>query len=197
VLNEGDGLCGLDYVPMTHDAIFNHSRLGPHVRYVWISKVSTVDDKGNLGHPASREEIRKFGDKARMVFLHKPPSVLLKSFVKAAMSWEYERQAKRPWAAWGGEERASPPDRRVEDRDPRANHQEGMGALVGRARQQGEDCGVLVGRRTCEGPPNKLRSQPAMRVVEIFAKFKGDRGMSRKANTWYIPLLNLLSSGIG
>jgi hypothetical protein len=36
-----------------------------------------------------------------------------------------------------------------------------------------------------------------MRVVEIFAKFKGDRGMSRKANTWYIPLLNLLSSGIG
>jgi hypothetical protein len=137
VLNEGDGLCGLDSIPMTHDAIFNHSRLGPHVRYVWISKVSTVDDKGNLGHPASREEIRKFGDKARKVFLHKPPSVLLKSFVKAAMSWEYERQAKRPWAAWGGEERASPPDRRVEDRDPRANHQEGMGALVGRARQQG------------------------------------------------------------
>jgi hypothetical protein len=62
---------------------------------------------------------------------------------------------------------------------------------------RGEDCGALVGRRACEGPPNKLRSQPAMRVVEIFAKFKGDRGMSRKANTWYIPLLNLLSSGIG
>jgi hypothetical protein len=115
VPNDDAGPRGLASVPPTHEVIFNHSRGGPHARYVWISMASTVDGKGNLGHPTSREEIRKFGDKARNMFLRKSPSVLLKSFMEAAMSWENERPTKHPWAAPGEEERAPLPDRRVED----------------------------------------------------------------------------------
>jgi hypothetical protein len=52
-------------------------------KWVWISKASTVDKDGNLGFPATREEIRKFRFGARKVFLRKPPSVLHQSFAQA------------------------------------------------------------------------------------------------------------------
>jgi hypothetical protein len=68
-----------ELVPTTYEAIFNHSRISPHARWVWITKNSTVDAFGNLGYPASREEIRKFGSQARKVFI-RPPSTLQKSF---------------------------------------------------------------------------------------------------------------------
>jgi hypothetical protein len=35
-----------------------------------------MDEKGNLGFPTSTEEIKKFGSKARKVFLKPPPSKL-------------------------------------------------------------------------------------------------------------------------
>jgi hypothetical protein len=73
---DGDGLHGLVSVPLTHEAIFNHSRRDPHAQYIWISKASTVDCNWNLGHSASRDENRKFGAKARKVFLCQPPSML-------------------------------------------------------------------------------------------------------------------------
>jgi hypothetical protein len=43
---------------------------------MWITKSSTVDENGNLGFPASAEEIKKFVSKARKVFLKPPPSKL-------------------------------------------------------------------------------------------------------------------------
>jgi hypothetical protein len=56
---DGDVGPGLQ-IPTTHKAIFGHSRRGPHVKWAWITKYSTVDANGNLGFPASREEVRKF-----------------------------------------------------------------------------------------------------------------------------------------
>jgi hypothetical protein len=68
-----------ELVPTTYEVIFDHSRISPHARWVWITKNSTVDAFGNLGYPASREEIRKFGSQARKVFI-RHPSTLQKSF---------------------------------------------------------------------------------------------------------------------
>jgi hypothetical protein len=51
-----------------------------------------VDKDGNLGFPASREDIRRFGAGARKVFLRKPPSQLQQTFAHAvSMGWEDER----------------------------------------------------------------------------------------------------------
>jgi hypothetical protein len=69
--------------------------------------------------------------------------------------------------------------------------------VAGLGNRGGKTVGVLVGRRTSEGVGvDKPRSQPAT-GVEIYAEFKGGRGMSRKTNTRYILLPDLLSSRIG
>jgi hypothetical protein len=51
---------GLNQVPTTHEAIFNHSRREPHAKWVWITKSSNVDKNGNLGFPAL-QEVRRWG----------------------------------------------------------------------------------------------------------------------------------------
>jgi hypothetical protein len=67
---------GMGYVPTTHDAIFEHSSRSPGARWVWITKTSIVDKDGKLGFPALAKDIARFGDKARKVFVRKPPSQL-------------------------------------------------------------------------------------------------------------------------
>jgi hypothetical protein len=48
-----------------------------------------VDEKGNLGFPASVDEVRKFGAKVRRMLLRPPPSKLQESFTRiVAMNWE-------------------------------------------------------------------------------------------------------------
>jgi hypothetical protein len=56
-------------VPTTHEAIFNHSSRQLHPQWVWITKNSTVGKDGRLGYLGTHEEVRKFGGKARKVFL--------------------------------------------------------------------------------------------------------------------------------
>jgi hypothetical protein len=76
-------------IPTTHEAIFNHSRRSSQARWVWITKSSIVDEKGNLGFPASVDEVRKFGAKVRRMLLRPPPSKLQESFTSiVAMNWE-------------------------------------------------------------------------------------------------------------
>jgi hypothetical protein len=91
---DGDGLHGLNMVPTAHADIFIHSIRSPRTRFVWINKSLMIDENGNLGYPATSEEVRRFGGKARKVFLVKPPSILQKSFVEASMGWEDDRPAK-------------------------------------------------------------------------------------------------------
>jgi hypothetical protein len=53
---------GLGLVPTTHEAIFGHSSLNPpHTRFVWITKMSSVNKDDNLGFLATHGMIRKFG----------------------------------------------------------------------------------------------------------------------------------------
>jgi hypothetical protein len=135
-------------VPPTHEAIFNHSRRKPHAQFVWISKTSTVDNEGNLGHPARADEIRKYGEAMRRVFIHKPPSVIQKSFAEATMNHDPDRSVKRPWVRRDEEECGGSYNRTGDDRDQRAKRQHGMGAVGGGVRQQGrEDRGGGGGRR--------------------------------------------------
>jgi hypothetical protein len=104
---------GLQSVPPTHEAIFNHSRRGPRAKFMWISKTSMVDHEGNLGYPAT-VEIRRYGDTGK-VFISKPPLELQKSFAEVMMNWEENRPAKRPWARCGDEERGGVKDSGMED----------------------------------------------------------------------------------
>jgi hypothetical protein len=64
-----------------------------------------VDENGNIGFPALRNEVRKFGATARKVFLRKPPLELLKSFAQVVqMGREDERPPARPWKRRGEED---------------------------------------------------------------------------------------------
>jgi hypothetical protein len=127
---------GLESVPRTHEAIFNNSRRSPHARYVWITKASMVDKNGNLGFPATNEEIRRFRDKARKVFLRKSPSMLQKSFAEAVMSWEEDHSARRPWKRREAD-RGGTRDHFLEERDLRPKRLQGMCALDGSSSDQG------------------------------------------------------------
>jgi hypothetical protein len=64
---------GLGHVPTTHEAIYSHSRGSPHDKWIWISKISMIDKDGKLGFPTSREDIRRFSNIMRKVFLRKSP----------------------------------------------------------------------------------------------------------------------------
>jgi hypothetical protein len=68
-LDGPDELDGPDAIPCSHEAIFNHSRWQPHTKWVWITQTSMVDKEGNLGYPASAEDVGYFGARARKVFL--------------------------------------------------------------------------------------------------------------------------------
>jgi hypothetical protein len=94
---------GLVSIPTNHKTIFNHSRKSPQARWMWITKTSTVDEKGNLGFPASAEEIKKFGYKARKVFLRPPPSKLQESSAWIVVM-SRENHPPRPWKRRGDEE---------------------------------------------------------------------------------------------
>jgi hypothetical protein len=63
-------------IPCTHEAIYNHSWRQPHVKSVWITLASTVNKDGNLGYPASAEDVSRFGARAGKVFLRPLPLVL-------------------------------------------------------------------------------------------------------------------------
>jgi hypothetical protein len=123
---------GQDSVPPIHDAIYNHSRRSPHSHYVWIMKTSVVDENGNLGFPATIEEIRRYGEKARKVFWRKTPSALQKSFVEAVMSWEDEHPRRRPW-----KKREADSGGFGDERDTGYKRQQGMEALEGNSEDQG------------------------------------------------------------
>jgi hypothetical protein len=103
----------------THEAIYNHSRRQPHAKWVWITRSSTVDKAGNLGYPASAEEVRRFGTRARKVFLRPPPSALQKSFAEAVKMYNPDR----PWKRRATNERDHTQERSMEDRDLRAKRQ--------------------------------------------------------------------------
>jgi hypothetical protein len=60
---------GMGYVPITHDAFFEHSSRSRGARWVWITK--TVDKDGKLGFLALAKDTPRFGDKARKVFVRK------------------------------------------------------------------------------------------------------------------------------
>jgi hypothetical protein len=124
-----------DKVPTMHPAIFGHSYCGPHAPFVWISKTSTVDGEGNLGYPAKPDEIRRFGDKARRIYLRQPPSELQKLFVRAVMDWNHP--AKCPWRQEGDEVR-SRQDWQREDRNSKAHRQQGMVPMGGGGRNPGQ-----------------------------------------------------------
>jgi hypothetical protein len=95
---------------------------------VWITKSSTVDDKGNIGFPTSLEEVRRFGHGARKIFLNPPPSELHKSFSQIVQLGR-EDQPPRPWKKRADEARAGARQGRyVEEGDVRAKRQVGMGA---------------------------------------------------------------------
>jgi hypothetical protein len=89
-------------VSAKHKAIHNHSRRAPHARWVWISKISTVNVDGMLGFPASAEEIKRFSANARKVFLKKPPSELQESFARVVVMNRVERKVPAgPWKRRG------------------------------------------------------------------------------------------------
>jgi hypothetical protein len=110
-----------------------------------------VDKEGNLGFPASAEEVRRFGASARKVFLRKPPSELLDSFAQVVkMNRDEERLSNRSWKRRGEEEREGPQDWTQAERYPRAKRLQGMGAPSGGNRNWGrEECGG--GHRSQEG----------------------------------------------
>jgi hypothetical protein len=90
-----------------------------------------VDENGNLEFSATNEEIRRYRDKARKVFLRKSPSTLQKSFVEVVMSWQDEHAGRRPWkkrdVVRGGF---------VEERDTRSKRQQGMELMEGNIKDQ-------------------------------------------------------------
>jgi hypothetical protein len=139
-------------VPPTHESIFNHSRCRPHAQFVWISKTSTVDHEGNLGHPARADEIRKYGEEARKVFIHKPPFVIQKSFMEATMNRDPDWLAKRPWVRRGEEEHGGTYDCIGDDQDHRAKRQHGMGVVGGGVGQQGWEDRVGGGGHRFDDP---------------------------------------------
>jgi hypothetical protein len=67
---------GPNGVPTTHEAIHCHSRVNLHPAWIWITKSSTVNNNVRIGFPATEVEVRRFGAKARKIFLRDPPSVL-------------------------------------------------------------------------------------------------------------------------
>jgi hypothetical protein len=64
-----NGPHGMGLVPTMHEAFHGHSRPKPHAKWVWITKSSIVDQEGNLGFLALEEGTRKFGARARKVFI--------------------------------------------------------------------------------------------------------------------------------
>jgi hypothetical protein len=76
------GLDELGSVSTTHVAIHGHSRPKPHPKWVWMPKSSAVDQEGILEFPASVDDIRKYGARARKVFIQPPPSKHLESFTE-------------------------------------------------------------------------------------------------------------------
>jgi hypothetical protein len=122
-------------ISCTHEAIYNHSQSQPHAKWVWITWSSTVDKAGNLGDPASAEEVCRFGTRARKVFLWPSPSTLQKSFAEAVKMYNPDR----PWKRRVADERDHAQERSVEDHDLRAKRQHGMGAMGGAGRIWGRD----------------------------------------------------------
>jgi hypothetical protein len=118
-------------VPATHEAIHSHSCYQLHPQWVWIAKNSTVDRDGRLGFPATREEVRKFRDKVRKVFLRSSPSVLQGSFAQAVrMGRKDERPVKRPWFCRGEAEREFQQEHSHEERDLGAKKQQAIGGQI-------------------------------------------------------------------
>jgi hypothetical protein len=110
-------------VPTTHEAIHVHSSRPMRLRWVCITKVSTVDDKGHIGFPASGEEVRRFGHKARKIFLQPPPSELHKSFAEIV---RMRREEQRLWKRSVADGDAS--HGRALEEEARSKRQMGMGA---------------------------------------------------------------------
>jgi hypothetical protein len=61
------------------------------VKWVWITRTSTIDKEGNLGFLASTVDVPRFGARARKVLLRLSPSTLQESFVGVVMNPD------RPW----------------------------------------------------------------------------------------------------
>jgi hypothetical protein len=181
VHSEMDKPIGL--IPTTHEAIHRHSSRAPQATWLWITKSSTVDKDGRLGFPATREEIRRFGATTRKVFIHKPPSVLQKSFAQAvSMGREEDHPSSRPWKRRG--ENGSQPNRAKEDRDPQAKWQQGGGAQsqMGYNRGNhfqggqetemiGRDAGTMIPGES-ELAMNLTREVGGMTMMEIKAGWK-------------------------
>jgi hypothetical protein len=110
-------------VPTTHEAIHVHSSRPVRPKWVWITKTSTTDDKGSIGFPALREEVRRFGHKARKIFLQSPPSELHNSFAEIVRMWREEQHSWKRRVADGESSRG----RELEE-ETRSMRQVGMGA---------------------------------------------------------------------
>ncbi|TVU23471.1 hypothetical protein EJB05_25840, partial [Eragrostis curvula] len=92
------GPVGPGKVEESHVAIHNHSfRPARKNRWVWVTKTSAPDENGEIGFPASIEEIRRFGHRARKIQLNQPPKILDKSFVEAVKMGKEEERFQRNW----------------------------------------------------------------------------------------------------
>lgn len=90
-------------VGLIHLDIHNHS-WRPAYPAEWIS-VSRESAIGGLGLLARREEIQRFGHKARRVFRTKEPPPLFRAFARAITEGEMaRREDNRSWKRRGGQE---------------------------------------------------------------------------------------------
>jgi hypothetical protein len=92
------------------DKVFNHSwRPEPAERWIWVSKPMV---QGVAEYPASLDEIKRFGWKARKLVRVRPPPPLTDTFAERVRSGDMSR---------GEDERGGPKRRFIED------HQGGRG----------------------------------------------------------------------